>query len=227
MISNDLTSPTPGPISVVAVPEIRDYGRINAQVALLLDSGQSRIRLAGAEGQRLLLSGLNGPWRAVVEIEGRAGPELAASLDAPGLMVLCHGPAADGAGRGLRAGGLLITGDVGVAAGYAMTGGTLIVQGRAGPRAGLVMAGGVLVVGGNADRLMGERQCGGLIFALGPQNGPHAGHGRRGGRLIALENLGKLDPAAAKTLHEALEGFTPWLEPTFAQLINRLTQIDI
>lgn len=226
MTSNDVTSPAAEPIPVVPVPEIRDYGRINAQVTLLLDSGRSRIRLTGAEGQRLLLSGLNGSWQAVVEIEGRAGPELAANLDAPGLTIHCQGAAADGAGRGLRAGRLLIAGDVGVAAGYAMTGGALIVQGRAGPRAGLAMSGGVLVLGGPADRLIGERQRGGLIFALDSQNGPYAGHGQRGGRLISLENQPGLDPIDAETLRETLNDLAPRLEPTFARLVNRLTQIN-
>lgn len=210
----------------MTVPEIRDYGRINARVALLLDSGQGRIRLAGAEGQRLLVSGLSGPWQAVVEIDGRAGPELAANLDAPGLTILCQGSAADGAGRGLRSGRLLIAGDAGVAAGYAMTGGTLIVEGRAGPRAGLAMSGGVLVLGGPADRLTGERQRGGLLFALGDHNGPHTGQGRTGGRLIPVEDLRGLNPADAETLREAIRGLAPWLEPSFAQLVNRLTRMN-
>src|SRR4029453_17950212 len=86
-----------GEAPLVVIPEIRDYQRINAEVGRLLADGHGRVRLLGAEGHRLLLAGLRGAWEAVVEVEGRAGPELAADLDAPGLLVVCLGPAADGA----------------------------------------------------------------------------------------------------------------------------------
>jgi hypothetical protein len=82
---------TPSP--VVPVNEIRDYLQVNTQVAKLLDTGAGRIRLTGVEGQRLLLSGLAGPWRAVVEVEGRAGPELAAAIHAPELVVIARAAA--------------------------------------------------------------------------------------------------------------------------------------
>src|SRR4051794_17655581 len=96
------------PAPVLSIPEIREYPRINAELVLLLDAGQTHVRLVGAEGQRLLLHGLRGTWEALIEIEGQAGPELAADIDAPGLTIVCHGPAADGAARGLRSGRLLI-----------------------------------------------------------------------------------------------------------------------
>jgi methylamine---glutamate N-methyltransferase subunit B len=200
-------SPEPaGPAPVLPVPEIRDYQRINAQVAQLLDRGHPRVVLAGVEGQRLLLSGLVGPWRATVEVEGSAGPELAAALDAPGLRVVCRGAAADGAGRGLRAGSVLILGPAGDATGYAMAGGVLVAAGEAGPRAGLSQSGGVLVLAGPVGRLAGERQSGGLLVALGDL-GPNAGHGRRGGRLARPP----LDPDDTKSLRVALGGLEPWL----------------
>src|SRR3954447_22391544 len=106
----------------LAIPEIRDYQRINSELAVLLDQGHERVRLLGAEGQRLLVSGLSGPWKAVVEVEGRTGPELCAGLDAPGLSVVARGPTADGAGRGLRGGTLVILGSAEDAAGYGQSG---------------------------------------------------------------------------------------------------------
>ena len=85
--------------------------RVNAELARHLDEGARRVRLTGVEGQRLMAAGLAGPWDAVVELEGRAGPELAAAMDAPGLTVVCHeadqGSAHrphDIAGRGLAEG---------------------------------------------------------------------------------------------------------------------------
>ena len=79
------TSPgrRPPPDSIVVVAEIRDYERINAEMVQRLDAGRQKILLKGAEGQRLLLAGLAGPWTAVVEIEGNAGPELAAAVSSP------------------------------------------------------------------------------------------------------------------------------------------------
>ncbi|SIO03240.1 GXGXG motif-containing protein [Singulisphaera sp. GP187] len=172
--------------AVVSVPDIRDYEKINAELVQRLDSGAKLVCLAGAEGQRFLAAGLKGAWNAVVEVEGRAGPELAAEMDAPGLTIVCRGPAADGAGRGLRAGRILILGDAGEGLAYAQQGGTVLATGGTGARAGLNQRGGVLAMLGPIGRLAGERQVGGLIFAFRDQLGPHAGRGRRGGRLLPL-----------------------------------------
>ena len=174
------------PVAVVSVPDVRDYLRINAELVAHLDAGHARVRLAGTEGQRLLASGLAGPWNAVVEIDGRAGPELVAELNAPGLTVVCGGSAADGAGRSLRAGRLLIRGEAGAGLGYAMEGGTVVVLGAAGPRAGLNQRGGTIAALGAVDALAGERQSGGRFFVHEDQIGPHAGRGARGGRLVRL-----------------------------------------
>jgi glutamate synthase domain-containing protein 3 len=176
-------------VAVVSVPDVRDYQRINAELVQQLDEGHRRLRLAGAEGQRLLAAGLAGRWEAVVEVVGRAGPELAAGLDAPNLVVVALGAADDGAGSRLRAGLVVIVGDVGAAAGYAQEGGDLVVGGVAGPRAGLNQRGGNLVLGGRVGMLAAERQRGGRVYALGSTLGPHAGFGRRGGRLIPLATL--------------------------------------
>src|SRR4051794_28195991 len=124
------------PVAVLSIPEIRDYERINAELVQRLDAGHARVRLEGAERQRFLAARLTGGWSAVVEVVGRAGPELAAEMDAPSLTVVCRGPAADGAARGLVAGRVVVLGDVDEAAGYAQQGGTILVARDAGARAG-------------------------------------------------------------------------------------------
>jgi methylamine---glutamate N-methyltransferase subunit B len=204
-----------GEAPIVAIPEIRDYPRINAEVGRLLADGHGRVRLLGAEGHRLLLAGLQGAWEAVVEVEGRAGPELAADLEAPGLLVVCRGSAADGAARGLRAGRVLILGDAGDAVGYGQRGGVVVVRGAAGHRAGLALAGGTLVLLGPVGRLCGERQSGGFLFGIDAQLGPHAGRGRFGGHLVRLvaagDDLSRVAPEEAAVFREALAGLDPWL----------------
>ena len=80
-----LTARSEPSAAVGPIPEVREYPRINAEVVRHLDAGHARVVLAGAGGHRLLLHRLTGPWNAVVEVEGHAGPELAAELDAPGL----------------------------------------------------------------------------------------------------------------------------------------------
>ncbi|MFO0910332.1 MAG: glutamate synthase [Isosphaeraceae bacterium] len=197
------------------MPDIRDYHQINAEVVQRLDAGHRHVRLAGAEGQRLLLARLTGSWNALVEVEGRAGPELAAELDAPGLTVVCRGNAADGAARGLRAGIVIVCGDVGAAVGYALRGGTVVVGGEAGPRAGLNQTGGNLMVLGRVGPLAGERQRGGRMFVVSTRLGPHAGHGRRNGRLVRLTSSTDLEtgiePRDAEAAANCLRHASPWL----------------
>jgi glutamate synthase domain-containing protein 3 len=200
------------PAAVLVVPEIRDYQRINAELARRLDAGDRLVRLAGVEGQRLLVAGLRGPWEAVVEVDGDAGPELAAGLDAPGLTVVCSGRAADGAASGMRAGRLVVLGDAGPAVGYALAGGTVVVAGDAGPRAGLNQSGGVLVLHRTVGPLAGERQSGGRLFAHADRLGPHAGHGSRGGRFVRISEGAPLDDEDMKVLSGATEGVKPWLK---------------
>jgi glutamate synthase domain-containing protein 3 len=176
------------------IPEIRDYQKINAELVALLDRGHSRVRLESADGQRLLASGLRGHWTATVEIVGRTGPEVAADLDAPNLTVILLGSTADGAGRGLAAGRILIQGDAGDACGYAQSGGLLVILGSAGHRAGLRQSGGTLAVLGNVGRLAGEGQSGGRVFLPSDRFGPHESRGQVGGRLIAGSAAGLIDP---------------------------------
>ena len=199
-------------VPVILVPEVRDYGRINAELVALLDQGHRTIRLEGAEGQRLLASGLVGLWRAVIEVEGRTGPEFAANLDAPSLRIVARGETADGAGRGLRSGTVIIDGDAGDGLGYAQSGGSLFVVGNAGHRAGLAQSGGILAVFGSTGRLAADRQSGGRFF-LGPRGaGPYLGRGQQGGRRIGwLDPLEPHDLTAWKLLMEAV---SPWLYPT-------------
>ncbi len=175
-------------VPVILIPEVRDYQRINSELVARLDEGHRLIRLAGADGHRLLVSRLVGNWNAVIEIGGRVGPEIAFGLDAPGLTVVCRGSTADGAGSGLKNGRLVILGDTGNAVGHAQCGGEIVVVKDAGHRAGLNQAGGTLVLLGNAGRLVGERQSGGSIHAWLEKLGPHAGHAHRGGELISLSD---------------------------------------
>lgn len=202
-------TPGPGdipPAPVLVVPEIRDYLRINAELVRLLDAGAPVVRLVGVDGQRLLARGLKGSWRGTVLVEGDAGPELAADLDAPGLIVACTGSARDGAGRGLRAGRLAIAGDADAAVGYDQTGGTIAVGGSVGSRAGLRQRGGLLVIAGSVDRLAGDRQSGGLLIAPSGPVGPFAGHGRTGGRLVGP---GRLDEKSLAILRAEAQLFGP------------------
>jgi len=184
-VENDQSSGK-SPAPPIVVPELRDYQQINAELVRRLNLGQRHVRLEGVEGQRLLVSRIAGSWQALVELEGNAGPELAAELDAPGLIVVCRGSAADGAGRGLAAGRLLILGAAGAAIGYFQRGGLIVAAGDVGPRAGLAQRGGDLVLLAATGALAGERQSGGRLLYEQARVGPHFGHARRGGRLIAL-----------------------------------------
>ncbi len=204
---DDLTAAGP----VIVVPEVRDYVRINAELVALLDQGHPRIRLEGAEGQRLLASGLVGRWDAVIEVEGRTGPELAADLDAPGLRIIARGGTADGLGRGLRAGTILLIGDAGDGVGYAQSGGLLVVAGSVGHRAGLAQSGGTLAVLGSTGRLAGDRQSSGFFFLGRGGFGPYPGRGQSGGSRVAwIDPLGPLEQAAWSGMVEAV---SPWVDP--------------
>ncbi len=182
-VESDYRSPAAVPI---VVPELRDYQQINAEIVRRLNQGERHVRLEGVAGQRLLVSRIAGDWQALIELDGDAGPELAAELDAPSLTVVCRGSAADGAGRGLKAGRLLIGGVAGPAIGYFLRGGLVVAVGNVGSRAGLNQHGGDLVLLGKVGALAGERQSGGrLVFRHG-SNGPHTGHGRQAGQVIVL-----------------------------------------
>jgi formylmethanofuran dehydrogenase subunit C len=165
---------------VLSVPEVRDYARINAQVLRWLDSGRTRIELAGVANQRLLLAGLVGRWEARIDVRGDAGPELAAAMNAPNIVVTCFGSAADAAGRELAGGTVRILGDAADCSGYRLRGGSIFVAGSAGHRAGLEMTGGLIVVLEGAGRLCGHLQHGGRLIVKG-RTGPYPGTARDGG----------------------------------------------
>ncbi len=200
----------PSPDAVIDVPDIRDYQRINAELIQLLDQGARHIRLIGVESQRLLLAGLSGSWQATIEIEGNAGPELAAGLNAPELKVVCVGSAADGTGSNLIGGQVLILGNAGACAGVSQRGGSIIIVGSAAERAGLNQSGGILLLLGRSRHLAGERQSGGILIAEDRSLGGHAGRGRRGGRLLRLtEPIREMDAAIPRN---AIAPFRSWLE---------------
>ena len=208
----DSRVPPVSPEVVLSVPEIRDYRAINGELVRFLDQGCYRLRLTGANGHRLLVSGLAGPWNAVIEVVGDAGPELAAELDAPDVTVVCRGSTADGGASRLNSGRVLILGAAGVAFGYAQRGGLAMVVGTTGARAGLRQLGGDLILLGRAGPLAGERQLGGRILTRADL-GPHAGRGRLGGRFIRMDVgegvLGDVEDHAA--MGSALSAFNPWL----------------
>ncbi|MHB1560429.1 MAG: glutamate synthase [Isosphaeraceae bacterium] len=206
----------PGAASLIPVaipiPEIRDYRAINLEIVRLLEQGHRAIRLVGVGGQRLLAAGLVGDWEAVIDLDGDAGPELAAGLDSPGITVVGRGAAEDGAASGLRAGRVVVLGSVGTAFGYAQRGGLALAVGSAGPRAGLLQSGGDLVLLGDAGPMVGERQSGGRLFAAAGV-GPHAGHGRRGGRLIRVGSGGTAEQDADRAAWlSAIAPIHRWLD---------------
>ncbi len=167
--------------AIVSVPEIRDYLQINRRLTQLLDAGVSQIRLVGVEKQRLLISGLKGIWAATIVVEGVAGPELGAQLDAPNLLVLASS-AADGVGSRLKAGSLILSGEVGHCPGYAQQGGVILLAGAVAGRAGLEQQGGTLIISGRSGPLCGERQRGGSLVLLGEVEPRGFGYARSGGR---------------------------------------------
>jgi glutamate synthase domain-containing protein 3 len=198
---------------VIPVPEIRDYHAINAEIVAHLDAGRREIRLSGARGQRLLAAGLSGSWEAVIEVDGDAGPELAAGLDAPGLTVIGRGRAGDGVASGMRAGRVLVLGAVGVAFGYAQRGGLAAAAGDAGARAGLLQSGGDIVLLAGAGRGAAERQSGGRLFLVDDPPVLHLGRGRRGGRVIrtSRDASAPVEPADRLALLEILDACRAWL----------------
>jgi methylamine---glutamate N-methyltransferase subunit B len=171
----------------ILVPELRDYSQINAELVRRLNLGQTHVRLTGVAGQRLLAAGLVGPWHAKVDVEGGAGPELAAGMNAPNITLHCLGTAADGCGSGFLAGRLLVLRSVGVALGYFQRGGMIVAAGDVAARAGLCQQGGDLLLLGRTGPLAGERQSGGCLFLQESLTGPHAGRGARGGQRIDFD----------------------------------------
>ena len=191
----------------IPVALVRDYHRINREVAQALDDGRSLIRLTEVEGQRLLCAGLRGPWRGVVEVVGDAGPELAAGLDAPGLTVRCTGSAADGAGADLKAGRLAVSASAGDGLGARMEGGIIVVAGPCGHRAGLRQRGGLILLLGPSGRLLGDRQAGGLLVADPRAIDTQLGRPGAGGDRVSRQMLGGDSILDAK-VREALHGLS-------------------
>lgn len=204
----------PNPDVSLSVAEIRDYAQINAYLAGALDRGAKVVRLSGVDGQRLLGFRLQGPWNAVIEVEGRAGPELAAEMDAPGLSVVALEGAADGAGRGLAAGRVVVLGPASDGLGYAMLGGSVLALSGAGARAGLRQNGGLIAIAGPVGPLAADRQSGGTFWALSGPVGGHPGRGRQAGRLIA-PGFDEANASDTQMLKGAGSGLGPWLPDGF------------
>ena len=189
---DDSRSSTNANAVALAVPEIRDYHAVNAEIVRHLDRGCRMIRLIGVRGQRLMIAGLAGSWEATIAVEGDAGPELAAGLDAPALTVVCLGHVADGGASGLRAGRMLVLGDVGTAFGYAQRGGLAVAVGGAGPR-GTEPGRGRPRPPGDRRPTGGRASVGRPALRFADRIGPHSGRGRRCGRFIDLGPAGSLE----------------------------------
>jgi glutamate synthase domain-containing protein 3 len=192
-VTSPLASDGPRSPAIISVPEIREFDRINAEIVQRLNHGAKHIVLMGVEGQRLLAFRLMGPWHALIEIEGNPGPEVGAELDAPGLTVVCRGRTAEGAGRAIKNGRLVIHGSTTEALGYTQSGGTILVKGSAGNRAGLNQSGGKLIVLGGVGRLAGEGQRAGLLALPAGKIGSNFGRNHSGGQAL----LFPLDAAAS------------------------------
>lgn len=193
----------------ILVPEIRDYHQINREVARLLSTGATRVRLMGVDGQRLLLSGLEGPWSATLEIVGTTGPDLAFGMNAPGVRAIVMGSAGAGAGYGLKAGTVLIVRDAAEGVGARMEGGTVIVAGTAGHRAGYRQSGGRLLVLGPAGRLAGDRRTGGTLLLDAARASTPFGRGAIGFRWLQSDDQGisgLLSAEECRALRESLAG---------------------
>ncbi len=196
----------------LSIPEIRDYQKINSELVALLDQGHSLVRLEGAEGQRLLASGLTGSWSSTIEVIGRTGPEFGANLTAPNLVIVARGSTGDGVGSGLVDGRIMVIGDAADGAGYGQSGGMLMISGTTGHRAGLRQSGGTLALLGPVGRLAGDRQSGGRLFVSRNDLGPFPSRGQVGGRLIRIDSpTDSLDPIDLEAWSEVVDFVSPWV----------------
>lgn len=147
----------------IHLPEWRDSHAVTQQVALALSRGVSQVYLTGARGDRLLLAGLSGTWSAEIRIDGDLGTELARNLDAPGVMVLADGTAGAGAGSGMKAGTLVITGKAGPLLGTQLAGGEIWALAGAGARLAYMALGGRILVASGIGPMAMDRRVGGTL----------------------------------------------------------------
>lgn len=157
------------PILRIHLPEWRDSHAVTQQVALSLSRGVGKVHLTGARGDRLLLAGLSGTWTADIRIDGDLGTELARNMNAPGVFVLANGAAGAGAGSGMKAGTLVITGKAGPLLGTQLAGGEIWALAGAGARLAYRAEGGLIVASsGVGPMAMDRRRSGTLTFRSFP-----------------------------------------------------------
>jgi len=85
----------PGPAeAVLSFPISAIYERNQRGAGATARLGTRQCPTRRRRGTAILAARLAGDWSAVVEVEGCAGPELAAELNAPSLTVVCRGHAA-------------------------------------------------------------------------------------------------------------------------------------
>jgi hypothetical protein len=78
--------------------------------------------------------------------------------------------------------------------------------------------GGLLVLFRSAGMLAGERQSAGTLALIPDAVGPHAGLGRRGGRIVEIP-LRAGEQEARAMLSAALAGLQPWLPDELQAMI--------
>lgn len=173
------------------------YKQLNKLIRNAIESGASRIKLEGVNGQRFIGAGLVSDSH--FEIMGVPGNDLAIFMDGP--TIICNGNVQDGSANTMNSGTVVIHGNAGDVLGYGMRGGMLLVKGSVGYRVGIHMKEfgekvPVMIVGGKAGNFLGEYMAGGVLCVLGldvPANetvvGNYCGTGMHGGLMFIRQPI--------------------------------------
>ncbi len=144
------------------------YRQLNERIREVTASGDMKVRVNNAEGQRYIGTGLGAG--VSIAIDGVPGNDLAAFMDGAEIRVL--GNAQDGVANTMNAGKVVVVGDAGDILGHSMRGGRIYVKGSVGYRCGIHMKAygsrfPVVVIGGGSGPYLGEYMAGGVIVVLG------------------------------------------------------------
>ena len=159
------------------------YRPLNQQVRSAVAGGCGHVVVRNVCGQRYIGSGIQ--TRAVIELFGTPGNDLAAFMDGPTVIV--HGNGQDGVGNTMSSGEVVIHGSAGDLLAHSFRGGRIFVLGHAGYRCAIHMKQytepvPIIVVGGSVGDYAGEYMAGGVLIVLGL--------GRRAGEPLAGRWLG-------------------------------------
>ncbi len=144
------------------------YRQLNAQIKKAIAAGAARVRLEHVLGHRYIGSGIR--TKAIIEITGTPGQDLAMFMDGPQIIV--HGNGQDGIGNTMTSGEIVIHGHGGDLAGHSLRGGSIYIKGGVGYRCAIHMKQFVepvpaMVVGGIVGDYAGEYMAGGVLIVLG------------------------------------------------------------